>query len=320
MSAYSSASRALVIGESITDIVVSRGATADHAGGSPLNVSFGVARLGMPAELVTDIGDDERGDALAEHVRSSGATLLCPQVAGRRSATATTTIDEEGSAHYDFAIDWMLPSVTLSALGDVARFSLVHFGSIGAFLSPGAHSVEELVATLRETAIVTYDPNVRPQLLGSLGESRAAVERHLALADVVKASDEDLGWLYPGVAVETAAESWLGHGPAIVVVTRGADGAFVASRSGLRFSVPGVPAHLVDTIGAGDSFMAALLTGLAMEGLDGGSSRRSLHEISEEQLARIVTRATHCAAITVSRAGANPPTDVDLAAWLADRA
>jgi fructokinase len=307
-SPYSAQSNSLVIGEAITDVVVTDGTAVDHAGGSPLNVAYGVARLGLRSSLVTRIGDDARGDALAEHVRASGAQLSLPAVRGAVSATATTTIDEKGGAHYDFDIEWLLPELHL----DLAGFSLAHLGSIAAFLQPGAAVAEDLITRARSTAIVTYDPNIRPQLLSDVSTTRSDVERQLALVDLAKASDEDLAWLYPDLAFETALERWLELGPAVAVVTRGAEGAFAVSRSGVRLAVPGVATQLVDTIGAGDSFMAALITGLAMEGLDGASSRSALQGIGEQQLTRIVTRATVAAAITVSRAGANPPTAAEL--------
>lgn len=312
-------SRALVVGESITDVVVSNGAAVDHAGGSPLNVSCGAARLGLPATLATHIGDDERGTALAKHVRSSGATMLLAPAVGARSATAMTTIDEEGRAVYDFDIDWSLPAIRLSDFVDPECFSLVHFGSIGAFLEPGASSAEAIVASMRDRAVITYDPNVRPQLLPPLGQTHAAIERHLALADVAKASDEDLEWLYPGNSIEGTAASWLEHGPKIVVVTMGERGAYVASRSGVSTYVPGIATSVADTIGAGDSFTAALMTALAVEGFDGPSGRAKLTELDDENLRRMTTFAAQCAAITVSRPGAHPPTMDEWQAWLAAR-
>lgn len=312
MPGYPATAQALVVGESITDILVTDGIAVDHAGGSPLNVSYGLARLGLPTAFLSDIGNDTRGEALEAHLRSAGVELVLPRVSGRRSATATTTIVEDGSAQYRFEIEWAIPNVD----GDFAGYPLVHFGSISAFLAPGAHEVERLVERARATAIVTYDPNIRPQLLPGLEETRAMVQRHLALSDVAKASDEDLAWLYQGVRPETAAELWLNSGPAIVIVTLGKDGAFVATRDGLRLRLPAQQTTLVDTIGAGDSFTAALISGLALCGIYGADARSTLASIPEETVSAIVTRATQCAAITVSRAGAHPPTADELNASL----
>ncbi len=310
---YPVAGRALIIGESITDVVVDGESAVDHPGGSPLNVSFGLARLGLPTAFLSDIGDDERGASLEAHLRTVGVEVLLERARGRRSATATTTIGEDGSASYAFDIEWALPATAL----DHGARTLVHFGSIAAFLAPGAQQVETAVERARANAIVTYDPNIRPQLLPALGVARAMVQRHLALSDVAKASDEDLAWLYPGVDLQAVADSWLDAGPAIVIVTCGADGAFIATRGGLRLKLPAQRTTVVDTIGAGDSFTAALIAGLALAGIFGSESRALLADISEETIAVIVTRATRCAAITVSRAGANPPTAHELDSWQA---
>ena len=310
---YPEAARALIVGESITDVVVDGQSAVDHAGGSPLNVSFGLARLGLPTAFLSDIGDDDRGVALEAHLRSVQVDLVLERVRDRRSATATTTIGEDGSASYTFDIDWALPVTGL----DHGASTLVHFGSIAAFLAPGAQQVETVVERARSSAIVTYDPNIRPQLLPALDEAREMVQRHLALSDVAKASDEDLAWLYPGVDLQSVAESWLDAGPAIVIVTCGSDGAFIATRGGLRLTLPAQLTTVVDTIGAGDSFTAALIAGLALAGIFGAQSRASLADISKETITAIVTRATRCAAITVSRAGANPPTAQELHSWQA---
>ncbi len=310
-SAYPAASRALVVGESITDVVVRDGQTVDHAGGSPLNVSFGVARLGLAATFVSDIGDDARGKALRDHLVNAGVDIQLPLVAGRRSATATTTIDELGGAHYDFAIEWALP---FEEVNDVPA-TIAHFGSIGAFLAPGANATELVIARARAHAVVTYDPNIRPQLLAAPAETRPLVERHLALSDLAKASEEDIAWLYPGVSPAHAAEQWLKAGPSVVVITLGGDGALIATASGVRLTVPAIRTTLVDTIGAGDSFTAALITALALYKLDGPTGREALARIDEGTVRAIAERAVRTGAITVSRAGAMPPTEAELRGW-----
>jgi fructokinase len=314
-----------VIGESITDIVVRDGVSVDHPGGSPLNVSFGVSRLGLGTTFLTRLGDDPAGLALEQHLVAAGVVVVPQPLPGVRSATAQATIDTTGSASYLFDIDWQLPRISLEQVavgGDTA--TVVHFGSIGAFLEPGASEVEALIAAAGVGSLVTYDPNIRPQLIGSRDAARRRVESHLRLSDLVKASDEDIEWLYPGANPREIAQSWLELGPSVVVVTRGSEGSFALGREGISAELPSRKVTLVDTIGAGDSFMAGLIFGLvnlaaahsASEGDSEGDSdtRRRVPTFSANDLATLLDIATACGAITVSRAGAMPPTYDELQA------
>jgi fructokinase len=139
----------------------------------------------------------------------------------------------------------------------------------------------------------------------------AAVERHVAHSDVVKASDEDVAWLYPDRDLAEVAARWLESGPSLVVVTTGAGGSIVKYRGG-SMVVAAQVVEVADTIGAGDSFMAGLIAGLAMENLLGGSRRQALGALDSETVRSLIERATLCAAITVGRRGAQPPTLADL--------
>ena len=195
---------------------------------------------------------------------------------------------------------------------------LVHTGSIAAILSPGAAMVEKVLADFRATSTVCYDPNARPQLMGEPAAARAIVERLVALADLVKCSDEDIAWFYDVDAsrdsvLEDVLRGWLALGPAVVVVTRGKKGALALTASGLRLEVPADPSVVVaDTVGAGDSFMGGLEDGLWSEGLVGADRREALHAIDTTTLERVVRHAATIADITVSRAGANPPTRAEI--------
>ncbi len=305
----------LVIGESITDIVVRDGVSVEHPGGSPLNVSFGVSRLGIATTFLTRLGDDPAGLALEQHLVAAGVQVVPEPLSGVRSATAQATIDDTGSASYLFDIDWRLPTISLaqpSIRGDTA--TLVHFGSIGAFLEPGASEVEGLIATAALRSLVTYDPNIRPQLIGSRNSARARIESHLRLSDVVKASDEDIEWLYPGAKPREIAQTWLELGPSVVVITRGSEGSFALGRGGVSSELPSRKVTLVDTIGAGDSFMAGLIFGLVNLKAAHSDSGRRVPEFTNDDLATLLSIATDCGAITVSRAGAMPPTYDELQA------
>ncbi|MFH8381655.1 carbohydrate kinase [Kitasatospora sp. NPDC018058] len=284
----------LVIGECVADIVRTDGAPdVVHPGGSPANLAYGLARLGRPAALLTELGADDNGRLIRGHLESVGVEVRATEVA--RTPSAVVRLDGQGRAQYTFDIGWTLPPTDLATAPGA-----IHLGSIGAVTEPGAASVLALVERWRSRAQVSYDPNVRPALMGERAEAVRRVERCVALSDLVKASDEDLAWLYPGEPAEAAAERWLTLGPTLVAVTLGAEGAFALSSDGGREQAPAVPVQVADTVGAGDSFMAALLHARAF-GTD---------------LAGCLAQAVTAAALTVSRFGANPPSAAELEAAL----
>ena len=154
---------------------------------------------------------------------------------------------------------------------------------------------------------ISYDPNVRPALLGTPERARPDIENLVSLSDVVKVSDEDLHWLYPDRQDEDVAREWLARGPVLVVVTRGGQGVYAVTAD-LELRRPATPIDLVDTVGAGDTFTAGLLDGLRRADLIGGLRRDALAAIDESSLVSILDTASLVAAITCSRPGANPPT------------
>ncbi|MGZ6601032.1 MAG: PfkB family carbohydrate kinase, partial [Gaiellaceae bacterium] len=194
----------------------------------------------------------------------------------------------------------------------------LHTGSLATVLPPGEASVVDLVERehKRGRVTVSYDPNVRPALLGDAARARPDIERLVALSDVVKVSDEDLRWLYPDRRDEDVAQAWLASGPALVVVTRGGAGVYAVS-AGLELHRRAVPIDLVDTVGAGDSFTSGLLDGLHRADLVGGARRDALAAIDEATLGSVVDAAALIAAITCSRPGAEPPTRAEVDAALA---
>ncbi len=297
----------LVVGEALVDLIRRPGEPDDaRVGGSPLNVAVGLSRLGVAAELLTHLGDDAYGELVTEHLAANGVGLVDGSVAPGPTSTARATIGDDGAAAYDFAIAWALPAVPPLAT------ELVHTGSIGAVLEPGASVVVDTVTALRPVATVSYDPNVRPQLMGDRDDARRQVEAMVALADVVKASDEDVAWLHPGAGIAEVARRWLDLGPALVVVTRGGEGAYAVTAAG-PVEVIAPAATVADTIGAGDSFMAGLLVALVDAGLAGREREAALRALAGEELRRVLTFAAACAAVTVSRPGADPPRRAELA-------
>ncbi|WP_168582271.1 carbohydrate kinase family protein [Gephyromycinifex aptenodytis] len=298
--------RILVVGEALVDIVHrSNGQIETHPGGSPLNVAVGLARLGHPVHYATRFGHDPHGEIIREHLAREGNLRLTPgSDTASATSTAVATLDENGAASYDFDITWDIADAL-----DSQPVGHLHVGSIGATLAPGAQAVLAAARAAHASGTVSYDPNARPSLMGDPVTTRAQVEELIAVCDVVKASDEDIAWLYDGQDIEPVMSRWADLGAALVVITRGKDDTHVllgSDRS--RESVPSAPANVIDTVGAGDSFMAGLLSGLLDLGFLGGpAQRQSLRTATLAQLQPALQRAVGCAAITVARAGANPP-------------
>ena len=293
----------LVVGEALVDIVVAPdGTVREHVGGSPANVAIGLARLGHDVELATSFGRDERGAKVRAHLERDGVRLAEGSDSAGRTSTATATLDHAGVATYTFDLAWDLPPT----LGPGAA-THVHVGSIATALEPGATQVGRIVGEARGQATVSYDPNFRPAILGSPEEHRDLVEALVARSDVVKASDEDLAWMYAGTPVDEVLERFASLGPSFVVCTLGGEGAR-ALVGGELFGVPPQPVAVVDTVGAGDSFMGALISGLLDAGLLGGpDGRAALGKADTEAVRPALDRAIHVAAITCSRPGADPP-------------
>ncbi|MDQ4053958.1 MAG: PfkB family carbohydrate kinase [Actinomycetota bacterium] len=278
---------ALVIGESLVDIVrTADGVTTERPGGSAANVAVALARLGRSVRFVTAYADDERGHAIARHLADSGVELAGdPQVLPRTSS-AMATIQPGGSATYSFDLDWRLGPVT------VGSPQFVHVCSLGAVVQPGADDVLGILAEVQDSATISYDVNARPAVTGTGPDLVAAVERVAAVADIVKASDEDLAVLYPTFGLAEAAEHLLALGPRAIALTLGEGGATWITATG-EVTVESNTVTVVDTIGAGDTFAAALVD--------------ALWDDIERDPAEVLAHAARAAAITVSRPGADPP-------------
>lgn len=293
------ASSILVIGEALVDVFSRADGEVDEApGGSPANVALSLGRLGHRPRLLTRLADDERGRSVRSWLEASGVDVVA--VSAPRTATATARLDAAGAATYEFDLEWDLAGAEAGSAG------IVHTGSIAALMQPGSTDVVRILDRLHERALVTYDPNIRPALLGDASVVREQVEAIVARADLVKASDEDLLWMYPGQVPLDVARSWLATGPAVVIVTVGEGGAIAASGSGIVV-VEAQHVDVVDTVGAGDTFMGAIIDGLIRAGYRDAAARARLRDIGTEELRAILRFAAIAAAITVSRPGADPP-------------
>ncbi|WP_263118109.1 carbohydrate kinase [Cellulomonas sp. RIT-PI-Y] len=294
----------LVAGEALIDVVHRHDGTVEEApGGSPANVALALGRLGRRPRLLTALGTDPRGERVRLWLEASQVRLHA--VRAPQTSISTAYLGPDGAAHYDFSITWDLRGA------EVPEAEVLHIGSLGATVGPGASEVSDLVDRHRGRALVTYDPNIRPRMIDDGDTVRDAVHDLIRRADVVKASDEDLDWLHPGADHVQAARSWCRTGPGLVVVTRGRSGALAVSGDRV-IDVPGVPTEVVDTVGAGDTFMGALIDGLASQGVAGATARTDLTGLGEGRLSALVRRAARAAAVTVSRPGADPPTTAQL--------
>lgn len=301
---------ALVVGEALIDVVqTSDGAVAEHPGGSPANVALGLGRLGRDVHLLTWFGPDAHGALLRRHLEASGVTVVPGSESAERTSVAVAHVDPAGVASYEFDLSWHVPDRWTAPSGAPV---VVHTGSIAAVLEPGGPDVARILEAHRGTATVTYDPNLRPSLMPPPATTRKVVEQLVALSDVVKVSDEDLAWLEPGSGPTEVAQRWAAAGPALVVVTRGGEGATAVTADGRVIDVAAPRVTVADTVGAGDSFMGGLIDGLWSVGLLGAAHRQALREADETVLRAVLARCAEIAAITVSRPGANPPTAEEL--------
>ena len=211
----------LVLGEALTDCVITGEVVTETPGGSPMNVAIGLARLDHEVTMATRYGSDSRGVAIANHLSQSGVALIAEGNQAARTSSAQATIAADGSADYVFDLNWDLTTAMVPS-GEVTH---VHTGSIGATLQPGAVSVEEVLRREKEAgASVSYDPNARPIIMGKPEDVLPLVERLVGLSDVVKASDEDIAWLYPDTPREQVVSQWRERGVSLVVVTLGEEG------------------------------------------------------------------------------------------------
>ncbi|MCC2334568.1 carbohydrate kinase family protein [Cellulomonas wangsupingiae] len=290
-----------VVGEALVDVTVDvNGVEHRQPGGSPMNVAFGLARLGVPTRLMSWVGDDADGRLVAAHLRSAGVKLDDVTVAPRTAtSTARATLDAAGAATYAFDLRWDLPDG-----GVPPECTVIHTGSIAAVLPPGADRVLDLYRSAAPEVIRSFDPNVRPAITPDRAAVLERVEWFVDRTDVLKLSDEDAAWLHPGEDEAFVTDWALGRGVKLFVMTRGAHGCTVATPSH-RLEQPAIPTEVVDTIGAGDAFMSGLLAGLSRWGLFDALRRDG---VGAGDLSRLAGLATRTASLTVAQVGAQPPT------------
>jgi fructokinase len=300
----------VVCGEALIDVIQNvDGTQRATPGGGPFNTARALARLGVPTAFLGRLSSDAYGRELAALLVADGVSLHLASTGPEQTTIAVADVDKAGVADYHFHVDGTsAPNLTADLLPEhlAPDVSALHLGSLGLVLEPMAETLLGLVEREREGRLVMIDPNIRRLLIPDR-DYRERLGRAIASATIVKASESDLAWLYPGMEMEQAARALLSEGTPLGVVTLGADGAFAAHRD-FQVSVKAPQVEVVNTIGAGDSFGAALLAWL----YDHEAIRRDLF-LDREQLEDALRYACLAAAITCSRPGADPPWKTELA-------
>jgi fructokinase len=314
--------RVLVVGEVVIDLLppatdVAQGSLqiTGAFGGSPANAAVGLARLGVPTGFGGRLAGRGYGRFLRAHLEHEGVDLSASVEAEEPCTLAVVTLDDNGVARYEFygpdTADWAWTDAELPDPASLAG-AAIHTGSIATGIPPGAAVIVSWLSRLRERGdvAISYDPNIRPTLLGDADLVKDVLSPPLAYAHVVKVSDEDLGLLYPGVAVDEIVKSWLvDFGPELVVVTRGSEGATAFHRDGRQVSRTTPTIAVVDTVGAGDAFTSGLLSSLHGAGT---LTPSGLARIATAGIEAALDRANRVASITCTRPGADPPRLADL--------
>ena len=291
----------VVCGEALIDQIPSpNGRQRETPGGGPFTTARALARLGIPTQFLGRLSTDAFGQQLRDLLAADGADLSLTSFGPEPTTLAIAEVGADGHAAYRFVIDGTSGS-NLTRQMVPATFSpdvkALHVGTLGLVFEPVATTIADLVEREHRKRLVMVDPNIRPSAV----PNRSRLDRILAQSTIVKASDADVTWLYPELDLQSAARALLARGPALVVVTLGSEGAFgVCSGTQVRAAAPSV--DVVDTIGAGDAFGAALLAWLS----DHDRLDRDLH-LDPEELRAALEFACLVASITCTRAGANPP-------------
>ncbi|MBL0371606.1 carbohydrate kinase [Rhizobium sp. KVB221] len=299
----------LCCGEALIDMLprqstLGESAYAPYAGGAIFNTAIALGRLGIDTAFFTGLSDDMLGDVLRETLASSNVDYSPCAISSRPTTVAFVKL-VNGSATYAFYDEGtagrMITAADLPALGPDCE--ALHFGAISLIPDPCGATYEALMAREHKGRVISLDPNIRPGFIKDKSAHHARIMRMAKQADIIKFSDEDLEWFGMSGDHDALAAKWLDIGPKLVVITKGADGA-VGYTKARKVEVPSERVTVVDTIGAGDTFDAGVLASLKRDGLLTKSAVAGLDEVA---VRNALSLAAKVAAVTVSRAGANPP-------------
>jgi fructokinase len=304
----------VVGGEALVDLVDDHGLLTPVPGGGPFNTAIALGRLGIPVAYLGTLSHDDYGSLLARLLTEAGVDTSLVRWSDAPTPLAVVHRGDDGENRYTFYLRGTsltdLPPEAVPALP--GHVWAIHVGTLGLAVDPPAAAYEALLDREAQRRTIVLDPNVRPAVFGDQVSYRARFERLATLAAVVKLSDDDAAWIYPELELAAVIERVLGLGPHLVAITMGPLGAVAASRDG-RARVPAVPVTVVDTVGAGDSFGAALLAALVeRDSLEPGATRSLDDSLLEEALEYAVTAS----AITCTRRGAVPPSRAEIDAWI----
>jgi fructokinase len=285
-----------VCGEVLIDILP----TGPVVGGGPANTAKALARLGYEVDFIDGISTDAYGVKAHNELSRDGVGLNLSLISDKPTCTATVNLDSMGLASYEFLINGSATfDFDKSWLPDAERLkpSVLHIGTLVTIVEPAASVLFDWAVTVGEFAPIVFDPNIRPSVIEDRAKYADAVEKWVSISSVVKASDDDIKWLYPNESLDEVAHRWIGAGVSCVVVTRGAHGLIGFTEHGME-EVAGVPVVVVDTVGAGDTVGAIIVEGIM---------KHSVQGLTGQVLNEVLHKAAVAAGITCSRAGAQPP-------------
>ncbi|KOX20062.1 hypothetical protein ADK67_31400 [Saccharothrix sp. NRRL B-16348] len=297
----------IVGGEALVDLVPDRvGGYRPIPGGSPANTAVGLGRLGTQTALLARLADDHLGALVRAHLETSNVDLRYASASTAPTTLAVVDVDQHGVADYSFYIDgcadggWQPTDLPATLAPDAA----LHVGgSFALAVEPMAATFETLLSREHPHRVITLDPNIRPVLISDPTTVRARLRRWLGMVDIVKVSADDLRWIAPDRTLADVVAEWHEHGIALVVVTRGAEGVYASGPTG-HVELPALPVDIVDTVGAGDAFMAGLLAAFDRNDL---LTRTNLTTLTHAELTDTLAYAQRVAAITCTRPGADSP-------------
>ncbi|MFL2762172.1 MAG: carbohydrate kinase family protein [Dehalococcoidia bacterium] len=276
-------------------------------GGSPYNVAIGLGRLGCPVDFIGKLSDDEFGQILRKNLLSNGGrdrfTLSGPEP----STLAFIHIEDDRDPHFSFFSNNSADrNLTTSDLPKClpSEIQAIHFGSFSLAHEPIASTLEKLIEREHNQRIISIDPNIRPSFVTNKNHYINRLEKLISFATIVKVSTEDISWMYPNQDPNEIISEWIHSGPNLVILTSGAEGSYAESSSGIKSTSPAHPVTIVDTVGAGDSFMSALLWWLSEKKF---LNLESMKTLSENDIQNLLLFSNKAASITCGRSGANPP-------------